>query len=352
MERATQKIGVVVIGRNEGDRLIRSLNSVISESRSVVYVDSGSTDSSCLAARHRGALVVELDMSLPFTAARARNAGFERLRELLPSVEYVQFIDGDCEVVPGWLEIAAQTLDNNPDVVAVCGWRRERYPERSVYNRICDVEWRIGPVGETLSFGGDAMIRADALAAVSGFNPTVIAGEEPELCVRLRQRGGKILRLDAEMTLHDADMHRLSQWWVRAKRCGHAYAQGSYLHGVSSEGMYVKEIRSAWLWGAIVPLAALVLIFPTGGISLLALGRYPLSALRTIGKTRSRGFFWADSIAWGISCAVSAFPQVFGVVKFHRDRLLNKQHQIIEYKAPQAAASNVLQPTGSTFTRE
>lgn len=333
-----QKIAVVAIARNEGSRLVRCLDSVVREACPVVYVDSGSTDGSCLVARDRQVEVVELDMSIPFTAARARNAGFERLREKYPEVEYVQFIDGDCEVVKGWLEAAAATLDAHPDVVGVCGWRRERYPDRSVYNRICDVEWRIGPVGETKSFGGDAMIRADALAAVSGFNPTVIAGEEPELCVRLRQRGGKILRLDAEMTLHDADMHRLSQWWMRAKRCGHAYAQGSYIHGASPERMYAKEIRSTWLWGVIIPLAALALMLPTRGISLVAFGRYPLSALRTIYQTRRQGFSWADSIAWGLSCAVSAFPQVFGVVKFYRDRLFNKQHQIIEYKAPQAPA--------------
>lgn len=332
----SKKIGVVVIGRNEGSRLVRCLDSVACGSHPIVYVDSGSTDGSCEVARDRNVEVVELDMSIPFTAARGRNAGFERLIEKHPDVEYVQFIDGDCEVVSGWLEAAAQMLDNNLDVVAVCGWRRERYPDLSVYNRICDVEWRIGPVGEILSFGGDAMIRADALAAVSGFNPSVIAGEEPELCMRLRQRGAKIIRLDAEMTLHDANMHRLSQWWVRAKRCGHAYAQGSYLHSVSGEGMYVKEIRSTWLWGAIVPLAALALIFPTGGISLLAFGRYPLSALRTMYKTRKRGFAWADSIAWGLSCSVSAFPHVFGAIKFYHDRLYNKQHEIIEYKTPQA----------------
>ncbi len=348
MSRFSKKIGVVVIGRNEGSRLIRSLESVVDKSGSVVYVDSGSTDGSCEVARDRNVEVVELNMSVPFTAARARNAGFERLREKYPQVEYVQFIDGDCEVVKGWLEAAAETLDNNPNVAAVCGWRRERYPERSIYNRICDVEWRIGPVGETKSCGGDAMIRAEALAEVSGFNPTVIAGEEPELCVRLRQRGWKIIRLDAEMTLHDADMHRLSQWWMRAKRCGHAYAQGYYIHGASPECMYAKEIRSGWLWGLILPLAALALMLPTGGISLLAFGRYPLSALLTTYKTRKRGFAWVDSIAWGLSCAVSAFPQVFGVVKFHRDRLFNKQHQIIEYKAPQALESNVLQPTNST----
>lgn len=336
----SKTIGVVVIGRNEGDRLVRSLDSVVTESRPVIYVDSGSTDSSCKVARDRKVEVVELDMSIPFTAARARNAGFERLWEKHPEVEYVQFIDGDCEVVKGWIEAAAETLDTHPEVVAVCGWRRERHPECSIYNRICDVEWRIGSVGETLSFAGDVMLRAKALASVRGYNPTVIAGEEPELCVRLRQQGWKILRIDVNMTLHDADMHRLPQWWQRAKRCGHAYAQVSYLHGLSPEGQFVKEVRRAWVWGVIIPLGALMLMLPTHGISLVAFGRYPLTALRTTYKTRKQGFSWRDSIAWGLSCAVSAFPEAFGVIKFHSDRLRKKQHQIIEYKGTQTSAIN------------
>jgi len=342
----SQKIGVVVIGRNEGDRLIRSLDSVVKGSRPVVYVDSGSTDGSCQVARDRNVEVVELDMSIPFTAARSRNAGFKSLQEQHPEVEYVQFIDGDCEVVAGWLETAAETLDNNPDVVAVCGWRREISPESSIYNRICDVEWRLGSVGATHSCGGDVMIRASALAAIGGYNSTLIAGEEPEMCVRLRQQGGQILLIDVQMTRHDAKMYRLSQWWQRGKRCGYAYAQVSQIHGAPPERKFVKELRSAWLWGVIIPLTALALMFPTHGLSLIAFGRYPLSALKTIYQSRRQGFSWSDSIVWGLSCSVSVFPQVFGMVKYYRDRLYNKQHEIIEYKANQATVRDALQTTG------
>lgn len=345
MSSFSKKIGVVAIARNEGSRLVRCLDSVVREACPVVYVDSGSTDGSCLVARDRNLEVVELDMSIPFTAARARNAGFERLREKYPEVEYIQFIDGDCELVSGWLEAAAETLDNHPDVVAVCGWRRERYPERSVYNRICDVEWRSGSIGETLSFGGDVMIRTKAMAAVGGYNPSVIAAEDDELGVRLRQKGGKFLRINQNCTWHDADMHRLSQWWQRAKRCGYAYALVGQMHGALPERKFIKEVRDTWLWGLIVPLAALALMIPTHGVSLITFGRYPLSALRTIYKMRSLGFSWPDSIAWGLSCAMSAFPQAFGAVKFHRDRLFNKQHEIIEYKAPQASEIDAIQPT-------
>jgi glycosyltransferase involved in cell wall biosynthesis len=203
-------IGVVVIGRNEGERLRKCLASVARQTGKVVYVDSGSTDNSVEIAESLGAVVVNLDMMRPFTAARARNEGFMRLREAAPDLAYVQFVDGDCEILPGWLEEAALFLDEHPDVAAVCGRLRERFPERSVYNMLCDIEWNT-PVGEAKACGGNAMLRADALSQAGKYREDLIAGEEPELCVRLRASGWKIWRLAAEMALHDADMlsHRV-----------------------------------------------------------------------------------------------------------------------------------------------
>ena len=339
------QIGLVAIGRNEGQHLHQCLLSVIGKAACIVYVDSGSTDGSVELARSLGVAVVELDCSIPFSAARARNAGFFELREQNPELEYVQFIDGDCEVVEGWIEAAAEKLSANPEVVAVCGWRRERYPERSIYNRICDVEWRMGSVGPTLSFGGDVMVRAEALAAVGGYDSSVIAAEDDDLSVRLRRAGGKLLRINRDSTLHDANMHSILQWWQRAKRCGYAFAQVSHLHGAPPERKFVKEVRRTWLWGGILPLGALVLALPTHGLSGIAFGRYPLTALQVIHKMRQRGFSWSDSLAWGLSCAVSVFPSVVGVAKFQLDRLGNKQHEIIEYKSSQVPPEKAIQST-------
>jgi GT2 family glycosyltransferase len=326
------RIGVVLIGRNEGERLVRALDSVRGAGRPVVYVDSGSTDDSCMAARTRGATVVDLDMSVPFTAARARNAGFEKLVLEHPEVELVQFIDGDCEVVPGFIEAAAATLDADPSIVAVCGWRRERYAERTIFNRICDVEWRWGRVGETPCFGGDVMIRASALQEVGGYDPSVIAAEDDEVGVRLRQAGGRLVRIDRDSTLHDANMTTLKQWWQRAKRCGHGYAQVSWLHGRTPERKFVPELKRTLTWGLLVPGTALALTVPTLGLSWIGLGRYPLVAVRVARDARERGFPLEHSIAWGLSCALSPFPEVLGIFKFHLDRMRKKRPQIIEYK--------------------
>lgn len=332
-----ERLGVVVIGRNEGERLVRSLDSVRDRVGLVVYVDSGSTDHSVDNARERGVEVVELDMNVPFTAARARNAGVARLLERRPNAEYVFFVDGDCEVLPGFIEAAAEEMDARPDVVAVCGYRRERYPERSLYNRVCDVEWRSGPVGECRAFGGDVLVRLSAFRAVGGYDESVIAAEDDELGIRLRRAGGKIWRIDRESTLHDAAMTRMEQWWRRAMRCGHAYAQVSDMHGADDEHYFVSETRRSLTWGAVIPAAALGLAPLTLGASVVGLaGLYPLQALRIARDARKRGFSLEDSIAWGLSCAASKVPEAVGIAKFHRDRLANKRPEIIEYKKPES----------------
>lgn len=334
MEEFLSTTGLVAIGRNEGERLRLCLESVVNQVAQVVYVDSGSTDGSVQLARSLGVEVVELDLSIPFTAARARNAGFARLLELSPHLDYVQFVDGDCEVVHGWLDRAQQELDANPHAVVICGRRRERFPKATIYNRLCDIEWNT-PIGEALACGGDAMMRISALRAVGGYNPTLIAGEEPELCVRLRQNGGKILRIDSEMTLHDAQMTHFSQWWKRSVRAGYAYAEGAFLHGAPPEQHWVKETRSIRLWGLIVPSIALVGALPTQGWSLLLLMGHGVMTFRIYQYScKIAGYAPPDALLFASACMLAKFPQAQGQLRFYWGRVFNQPSQLIEYNVP------------------
>lgn len=261
--------GLVVIGRDEGERLERCLRSIPS-GLPVVYVDSASTDGSVEFARSMGFDVIELDMAKSFTAARARNEGFERIMQVAPALEFVQFVDGDCELEEGWLAAAEAFLRKEQSYGVTCGRRRERYPDASFYNRMCDDEWNT-PVGEALACGGDAMYRVAALASVSGFDPAMVAGEEPELCQRLRSAGWKIWRLDAAMTIHDAAMHEPRQWWMRTIRSGFGYAQA--FHKTYRSGgapIYLRQVLSALFWTLGILALAIVLTALIGPLGLFA----------------------------------------------------------------------------------
>lgn len=327
------RVGVVAIGRNEGERLRRCLASLDPAARPTVYVDSGSTDGSPEVARSLGAEVLALDLSVPFTAARARNAGFDRLLEVSPDAEYVQFVDGDCEVDPGWIPAATKYLDERPDVVVVCGRRRERFPEATVFNRLCDLEWD-GPPGETQACGGDAFMSVSALKVVGGYRPDLIAGEEPELCVRLRANGGRVVRLAAEMTRHDADMTRFSQWWRRNVRAGHAFAEVSRLHAGNPCGIWKKEARSNWFWGLLVPLVAVVAAPVTLGLSLILLLAYPALYWKVARGRRWRGDDPKTARLFARYCVLSKFPQMAGQVRYWTNRLAGRTGRLIEYKGP------------------
>lgn len=319
-------LAVVIIGRNEGDRLIRGLASVTGASR-VVYVDSGSTDGSQLAAKEAGAEVIALDMIKPFTAARARNAGLARLREQGLKPEMVQFMDGDCELQPGWLASARAFLEDSPEVAVVFGRRRERFPEATLYNRMCDWEWNV-PLGEALACGGDALMRMTALDWVGGYDPTLIAGEEPEMCLRLRATGWRIWRIDAEMTLHDAAMTRLGQFWSRARRAGHAWAEGAALHGAPPERHCVSQVRRALLWGAAMPLAILVAALVTDPWALALFAIYPLRALRFALRDGATREAWER--AWLLN--LGKFAEAAGVIEYYLRRLVGRPRGLIEYK--------------------
>lgn len=325
-------IGVVVIGRNEGDRLKSCLRSAIKPGNTVVYVDSGSTDGSVELAQSLDVATVELDLSIPFTAARGRNAGWEYLLQHRPDIEFIQFVDGDCRIVEGWWESAVNQLVTQPQVVVVCGRRREEFPHDSIYNTLCDIEWN-SPIGKVNYCGGDSMMRVTALKQVGGFNPSLIAGEEPELCIRLRRNGGQILRIDAEMTLHDAQITHFSQWWKRSLRSGYGYAEGAWLYGRSPERHWVRENRRIWFWGFILPLLTVIALPPTKGLSLVLLAiAYAYLFYRVYWMTLLKGCDRQAAIFYALFCIIDKYPMVQGQIQFYISRFFKHQSRIVEYK--------------------
>ena len=338
--RLMRELGVVVIGRNEGERLRRCLEAISPQAVNTVYVDSGSTDGSVATAHIHGAEVVELDMSIPFCAARARNAGYQRLLESHPQLSYIQFIDGDCEIIGDWMLFAVESLLNRPDHAIVAGWLRERSPEISIYNRLGDLEWNFAGAGEVEAVGGIFMIRREAFDSVGGFDSTVAAGEEPELCQRLIRKGWRLVRLDRDMALHDLAMTRFGQWWRRMVRSGYGSMDVAQRFGVANFARNNARVRIWSAWLALLLAAGVVAVGAVPDsrmpilIVLLIFAVWPAQWLRIALRTWRKGQPLPIAAAYAYFITIAFLPQIVGQIMYCADRLRNRSFRLVEYKSP------------------
>lgn len=311
-------VGFVFIGKNEGPRLERGIRSAIGYDAPIVYVDSASTDDSVAAARSFGDRVrVEvLPPDGPQSAARGRNRGFEVLTSDFPDVRFVQFVDGDCALIPGWVEQARAFLDAHPDVGVVAGRLREEFREKNIYHRLADMEWDV-PSGDVEATGGINMVRKEAFDAAGRYDPQVPAGEELEMCTRVRGAGFRIVRLPGDMAYHDIHMDSFAQWWRRSVRTGDGTAQGVYMQG-GKDAERLKEMASMLVWGGALPAAALGLSLPTLGLSLSLLSGYGVLFYRVRGHRLAHGDRPDDASLYAGAVAVGKIANAAGVLRFAR----------------------------------
>lgn len=314
----TRTVGIVVIGKNEGERLRACLESLKVYREPIVYVDSGSTDDSVALADSYGAEVVELDMSIPFTAARARNAGYQQLLKSHPNIQFFQFIDGDCTLDPDWLPAAVDSFNQDDKLAAVVGHLHEKNPDLTPYNKLCELEWRT-PVGEVANgeFGGIVMLRASVLQEVGGYNPDLVAEEEPELGARMYHAGYRTKKIDQNMATHDANMTHFAQWWKRAVRFGHAQGLRSHISTAPNTEDNKRAIKSSWLWGLLLPLLIIILAIPSEGFSLFLLGGYLVLGYRIFSYRRNTGDTAAESLFYARYTVLEKFANALGLLKFN-----------------------------------
>lgn len=326
-------LAVVIIGRNEGERLTRCLQSVDVLRNSfpeleTIYVDSNSVDDSAYRARAAGARVLLLPPG-PTTAARGRNEGWRAT-----NADYVLFLDGDTILHPDFVATALKSLDH-PHNAVVWGHRRELAPSKSIYNRILDLDW-VYPPGVSQFCGGDALMRRDVLAEVGGYDDTLIAGEEPEMCRRMMNLGYRIMHIDCPMTAHDLAMTSFRQYWKRAVRAGFAYASIAQRFRGTAAPLWQQEARRNILQGSLL----LTLPLLAGLLSLWLRSWIPVAVLASllfllVVRTAQRAMWKCPrqivtAVLYGIHSHFQQIPILFGQLKFYREQ--HGEHRLIEYK--------------------
>lgn len=334
------QLSVVIIGRNEGSRLVRCLESVRAmrlppdsardtAQVEIIYVDSASTDGSPERATALGATVITVQPQRP-TAALGRNAGWRAA-----SAPFVLFLDGDTILEPDFV-VTALAAFADPYVAVVCGHRRELYPHASFYNRVLDLEW-IFPTGPAEFCGGDALIRRDVLEQVGGYDETLIAGEEPEMCRRMRTAGHTVLRLDHIMTWHDLAMTRWSQYWRRAVRTGYAYAEVAARFRGTEFPLWEHEVRHNLSRGSLLVLLVILgvgggIVFANPWFTAGALGLQLVQILRTAWKIGRKSPDSLTRLLYGLHAHFQHLPILCGQLSYHRDRWTGRKRGLIEYK--------------------
>lgn len=319
-------VAAVVIGRNEAARLRITLPALCAQVARGVYVDSGSRDDSVAVARAHGLEVVALDTSAPFSAARGRNAGMAALRAGgLP--EFVQLLDGDCELQPGWVAAGLAHLCAAPDCGIVAGKITEIAPESSIYNALCDVEWQ-KPAGEIASCTGTMLVRSAGFTAVGGFNPGIIAAEDDDFCLRLRARGLRTWMLDQPMARHDANLLSFGPWWRRMVRAGYGFAQVGDLH----PGHFTAARRRVLVYGLGLPVLALMGLALNLWLTALAAAVYTLSWGKTARGLLRGGLMPARATQLAGLLVLTKPANLMGFMTYYLRRARRQDNRIIEYK--------------------
>jgi glycosyltransferase involved in cell wall biosynthesis len=332
--RSATLVSIVVIGRNEGERLRHCLQSIVEMKvlnfeTETIYVDSGSTDESVTVAQSLGVKAISLVCERP-SAAAGRNAGWRAAQG-----QFVLFLDGDTLLHPDFVADSLSEFAED-DVAVVWGHRRELCPQNSIYNRVLDLDW-IYRAGLTTFCGGDALFRRRILVQTSGFDETLIAGEEPELCRRIAALGSKILHVDRKMTAHDLAIRHWTQYWKRAVRAGHAYAEVAERFR-NTDNPFWSDASARNQSGALVLIGIVLFgwlacfflwaVWPLMVTFLLLAGLMMRSAWRSRWKSSSLILL----LLYGIHSHLQQIPIYWGQLRYRRNRRRGERSALLEYK--------------------
>lgn len=323
MNQPLPTIGVVIIGLNVEKSLADCIKSIQAanyprELLEILYVDGGSMDNSPqIAKTFDGVNVLKLNDRHP-TPGRGRNRGWQSLDTPL-----IQFMDADTILDPLWLEKALPELKDN--TAAVCGNRREKFPDKNLFHVLTDMEWHY-EVGPCRYFGGEVLIKREVLEKTGGFDENLVAGEDPELSYRIRQEGWQILRIDVTMATHDINMTRLRQYLKRAYRSGYAYAEIALRFMQNQEKLWLRELTRI-VAKTLLPVGFVVLGVLTGktllgfllGLLVFVKPFFGLGRLK-----RSYRQTWNMCILYAGHSALVVYPQFCGSMRYFWGILIRK----------------------------
>ena len=225
-------VSIIVIGRNEAQRIEKCLRSVFAslpsrEDCEVIYVDSASEDDTVAIASRFPIRILQLRNSWKLSPSAGRYIGYQHARG-----KYLLFVDGDSLLFKRWLINACAFLDNNPTCGGVAGIMHQAYLSRKG-NCIAVAKNYFSqrpsePVRQAVSLSGIAMYRRDAMEKAGTFNPFLTTGEECELALRIQDAGYSLARIYEPMCITYSSPRETVREIMRRSR-GKLYDYGTTL---------------------------------------------------------------------------------------------------------------------------
>lgn len=241
-------VSVVVIGRNEGKRLVNCLQSVhhvLSDfEHELIYVDSHSSDDSIMRAKDEGARCY-MPRSKATTAALGRDIGMREAKG-----QYILFLDGDMTLEAGFTQSAIDTIVRS-SCAGVCGIRKDIYYRDGVQTGENANYYQCDQIRVAPEFGGAVLLKRDALLACGGWACDVETCEEAELHARLQMHGLTVIEIPQPMIVHHdcVQGNRSSIGIVLSRRrLGHGQALRHAIEAGSVRSLFVREKRMFSLW--------------------------------------------------------------------------------------------------------
>jgi glycosyltransferase involved in cell wall biosynthesis len=241
-------LSIVIKALNEEAKIAAAIESShkvqgeIGKVIEIVVADSGSTDRTVEIALRHGARVVQLANPEERGCGMGLELGFQHA-----GGQYVYFLDGDMELMPGFIPLALQTLEADPALAGVGGLVRDTQVVNG-FDRIRVNNKALGRHGPCAWLEGGGLYRRAAIVAAGGYaaDRNLKGYEEAELGMRLAAAGWSMCRLPTLAVSHTG--HAMGSWqlMLRHWRSGRAMSAGVLLRLAFGKPWFTQACRLLW----------------------------------------------------------------------------------------------------------
>lgn len=260
-------LSVIIVARNEERNIVRCISSVLKATASlkdveVLLVDSNSSDNTIEIAKQFPINIIRLKNGWQLSPSAGRFSGVNNTLG-----EYILIIDGDMELLDGWVDFALNYFMDHNKVAAVMGRHYDRYIQANMSYSSPQLrnDYKYSDKVEKIKYAfGSAIFRRSALLEVGNFHPYLRGEEEAEISYRLLKNGYELCILPHDAIFHYCNPRNSINETFRRKKSGLYAGLGDLMALSLQKRFYIL------IWNRFRPF----IIYIVFAITMLTMGSY------------------------------------------------------------------------------